>query len=75
MAKLVCDRCGAPAGTCDHTGYEDYRAVTGREYSFSRAMQWTLIILFTIVLGLAARQLIIFEREVVPIDYELRVRV
>ena len=55
MAKLVCDRCGAPAGTCDHTGYEDYRAVTSREYSFSRAMQWTLIILFTIVLGLAAR--------------------
>ena len=57
MAKLVCDRCGAPAGTCDHTGYEDYREVTGREYSFSRAMQWALIILFTIVLGLAARQL------------------
>ncbi len=75
MAKLVCDRCGAPAGTCDHTGYEDYREVTGREYSFSRAMQWALIILFTIVLGLAARQLIIFEREVVPIGNEAGVRV
>ena len=55
MSKLVCDRCGAPAGACDHTGYEDYRTVTGREFSFTRAIQWTLIILFTIVLGLAAR--------------------
>ena len=74
MAKLVCDRCGAPAGTCDHTGYEDYRAVTGREFSFSRAMQWTLIILFTIVLGLAARQ-VIKHKEVVPISTEPSIRV
>ena len=74
MAKLVCDRCGAPAGTCDHTGYEDYREVTGREYSFSRAMQWALIILFTIVLGLAARQ-VIKHKEVVPIGQDVRVRV
>lgn len=74
MAKLVCNRCGAPAGTCDHTGYEDYRAVTSKEYSFSRAMQWTLIILFTIVLGLAARQ-VIKHQEVVPIGNEAGVRV
>ena len=70
MSNLVCDRCGAPAGTCDHTGYEDYRAVTGREFSFNRAM----IILFTIVLGLATRQ-VIKHKEVVPIGHEAGVRV
>lgn len=74
MSKLVCDRCGAPAGTCDHTGYEDYRAVTGREFSFNRAMQWVLIILLTIVLGLATRQ-VIKHKEVVPIGHEAGVRV
>ena len=74
MSNLVCDRCGAPAGTCDHTGYEDYRAVTGREFSFNRAMQWVLIILFTIVLGLATRQ-VIKHKEVVPIITEPSIRV
>ena len=72
--KLVCDRCGASAGTCDHTGYEDYRTVTGREFSFTRAIQWALIILFTIVLGLATRQ-VIKHKEVVPIGQDVRVRV
>ena len=75
MTKLVCDRCGAPAGTCDHTGFEDYRAVTQREFSFIRCMQWALIILFTVVLGLAARQILTYSKEVVPIGQETRIRV
>ena len=75
MEKLVCDRCGAPAGTCDHVRFESYRAVTKREFSFSRCMQWMLIILFLIVLGLATRQVINYSREVVPIGQETRIRV
>ena len=75
MEKLVCDRCGAPAGTCDHVRFESYRAVTQREFSFSRCMQWMLIILFLIVLGLATRQVINYSREVVPIGQEARIRV
>ena len=74
MTKLVCDRCGAPAGTCDHSGYEDYREVSLREFRFNRCMQWALIILFTIVLGLATRQ-VIKHKEVVPIGQETRIRV
>ena len=45
------------------------------DFRFCRAMQWIILALFLAVIGLSVRQLIISEREVVPISTEPSIRV